>query len=124
MPMIRKLDNPSVIWPDIEPSHYSRSVIEWYQQNGVNFVPKSMNPANVPQFRPIEKFLGSMKRELRKYGKIAPDIKQFRRIWGVASRNFTKTIIQMFMRGVRTKLRNIVISSKMMFSKSFTVIWR
>ena len=95
MPMIRKHDDPPVFWPDFASCHYSRSVTEWYQQNGVDFVPKkNMNPANVPQLRLIEKFQASMKRKLCKKGKIATDINQFRQISGVASRNFTKTVVQ------------------------------
>ena len=105
MSMIRIHDDPPVFWPDLASCHYLRSVIECFQQNGVNFVPKQMNPASVPQLLPIEKFWANIKRELRKNSKIATDINQFRRIWGVASRNFKKTIVQKFMRGVRIKLR-------------------
>ena len=108
MPMIRKHDpkaDPPVFWPDLASCHYLRSEIECYQQNGVDFVPKNMNPANVPQLRPIESFWANMKRELRKKDKIAADINQFRQIWGVASRKFMKTVVQNFMRNVRTKLR-------------------
>ena len=98
--MIRKHDNPPVFWPDLASCHYSRSVIEWYQQNGVNFVPKNMNPTNVPQLHLIEKFWANMKRQLRKKGKIAADINRFRRIWGVASQYFLNLV-----RDIRTKLR-------------------
>ena len=64
-----------------------------------------MNPANVPQLRPIESFWASIKRELRKKDNIAAGINQFHQIWGVVSRNFMKTVVQKFMRNVRTKLR-------------------
>ena len=66
MPMIQKHDDPLVFWPDLASCHYLRSVIEWYQQNGVDFVPKNMNPANVSQLHPIKKFWVNMKCELHK----------------------------------------------------------
>ena len=57
----------------------------------VDFLPKNMNPANVPQLHPIEIFCASMKCELRNKGKI-PAINQFCQIWGVASQIFTKSV--------------------------------
>ena len=66
--MIRKHDDPPFFWPNLASCYYSRSVIEWYQQSGVNFVPKNINPVNVPHLRPIEKFRANLKRDLRKKG--------------------------------------------------------
>ena len=74
MPIIQKHDDQPIYWPDLASCYYSRSVIEWYQQNGINFIPKNMNPTNVPQLYPIAKFWTSMKYELRKKGKIVADI--------------------------------------------------
>ena len=45
MPMIRMHDDPPVFWPDLASCHYSSNVIEWYQQNGVEFVPKKNEPS-------------------------------------------------------------------------------
>ena len=45
-----------VFWPDLATSHYARSVQEFLFTKGVNFVPRYLNPANVPKVRPIEDF--------------------------------------------------------------------
>ena len=41
MPMMKKHDDPPVFWPDLGSYNYSRSVIKWYQQNGIDFFPKT-----------------------------------------------------------------------------------
>ena len=64
-----------------------------------------MNPANEQQHRLIEKFGASMKRELRKKRKIATDINQY---------------CQISCEVFAQNLENIVISLKIIFSKSFT----
>ena len=77
MQMIQKHYDLSTFWHDFVSCHYSRSVIKWYQQNGIDIVSKNMNPANMPQFCPNKKFWASMKCELCKKGKIVADINQF-----------------------------------------------
>ena len=67
-----------------------------------------MNRPNIPQLRPIEIFWASMKRGVLKRGKIVVDINQFRQIWGVVLRNFTKTVIQKLMRGVHMQIEKLL----------------
>ena len=42
-------DDNYVFWPDLASSHYAKSVTDWLKQNNIPFVPKAMNPANVPE---------------------------------------------------------------------------
>ena len=56
MPMIRKHDGQLLFWPDLASCHYLRSVIERYKQYGIKFVPKNINPANMPQPRLLKIF--------------------------------------------------------------------
>ena len=51
-------DNNYVFWPDLASSHYAKTTQEWLHDRGINFVPKSVNPPNVPKARPIENFWG------------------------------------------------------------------
>jgi hypothetical protein len=53
-----------VFWPDLASSHYAKSVTDWLKQNNIPFVPKAMNPANVPEARPIEDYWAILKREV------------------------------------------------------------
>ena len=86
MPKIGKHDDPLVFWADCASCHYTRSALEWYCQ----LCPQKHESSKLC---PIEKFWASIKRELLKKGKIAADFDQFRRILGVFSRNYTKTVV-------------------------------
>ena len=68
-------------------------------------MPKNMNPANVPQLRPIEKYWALMKQKLRKSGRSTSDIDQFKKLYSATSRKMTKSAVQTLMAGVKTKLR-------------------
>ena len=48
-----------LFWPDLATSHYAKDCLTWMSEN-INFVPKDMNPPNVPQARPIENFWGDL----------------------------------------------------------------
>ena len=51
-----------VFWPDLASSHYAKTVVNWYNEQNINFVPKKINPANLPEVRPIEDFWAYLKR--------------------------------------------------------------
>ena len=38
---------PKILWPDLATIHYSKKSLEWYEQNGVELIPKEANPPNV-----------------------------------------------------------------------------
>ena len=58
VPFINKLhkDDEILFSPDLASSHYSIATRACNKELGINFVPKEMNPPNVPQLRPIENF--------------------------------------------------------------------
>ena len=48
-------DSNFIFWLDLTRCHYSKQTIAWMDEN-VKFVPKEIDPPNVPQARPIEIF--------------------------------------------------------------------
>ena len=46
-------DNNYIFWPDQARAHYAKSVINYLNENNVNFVHKNDNPVNVPECHPI-----------------------------------------------------------------------
>lgn len=111
LPLVRKHNSSVLFWPDLATIHYSRATTEWYNRNDIDYVPKDMNPANVPQIRPIEKYWAIMKQKLRKEGRTTESITEFRRLYNKTSKKFTKTDVQELMKGVRIKLRKYVDQS-------------
>ena len=52
-----------VFCPYLASSHYAYSVTDWLEEQNIPFVPNNMNPANLPEARPIEDFWAILKRE-------------------------------------------------------------
>ena len=48
--MIEKFyrDKKYIFWPDLATSHYAKSVVNFLNENDINYVLKEDNPANVP----------------------------------------------------------------------------
>ena len=67
----RQCNDKILFWPDLASSHYAKSVIEDLKKNNVHYVPKLMNPPNVPQLRPIEIFWSNLKRRVYANGFVA-----------------------------------------------------
>ncbi len=59
-----------MIWPDLAPAHYARKVTSYLTEKKINFVPRVMNPANLPKARPIEDFWCSLKLEVYEKARI------------------------------------------------------
>ena len=53
-----------LFWRDLASSHYAKDTISWMNDKTIKFMPKDMNPPNVPQLRPIEKFLAHLAQKL------------------------------------------------------------
>ena len=56
IPLIKSHHNKEKVlfWPDLASSHYGHDVLQYLNQNDVQFVDKEFNPQNCPQARPIE----------------------------------------------------------------------
>ena len=68
-PFIRELhpDLNYIFWPDLAGCHYSKQTVAWMDEN-VKFMPKDINPPNVPQARPIENFWGCLAQKVYEGG--------------------------------------------------------
>ncbi|CAF0991596.1 unnamed protein product [Rotaria magnacalcarata] len=49
-------DNNYIFWPDLASSHYPKTTITWLNEQNIHFVPKQVNPPNLPKAKPIEDF--------------------------------------------------------------------
>lgn len=93
-----------VFWPDLASSHYANSVCEHLNNQNIEFVPKCLNPANVPKARPIEDFWGILKREVYKNNWKANSIPELkRRIVWTLSKIDPKLVVKLSRR-VRARL--------------------
>ncbi len=57
-------DNNYLFWPDLASSHYTKEKLETFKQHDVRYVPKDMNPPNIPQLRPIEDLWAQLKQKV------------------------------------------------------------
>jgi transposase len=60
--------NNCLFWPDKASAHYARDTLNFLRENGIPFVPKELNPTNLPQCRPIEDLFGHLSQEVYKNG--------------------------------------------------------
>lgn len=63
-----------IFWPDLASSHYANATIQNLSNQKIEFVPKQMNPPNVPQLRPIETFWANLKRKVYENGYRAKNV--------------------------------------------------
>lgn len=105
LPFIQKHDGPTLFWPDLAAIHYARSTMQFMNDNGIVFVPKTANPAAVPEDRPIEKYWAMVKRELKKEPKAATDDENFKYRYNRASSRVTEVTIKSLMSDVRGKVK-------------------
>lgn len=105
LPLIRKHDVPTLFWPDLATAHYAKTTLEFMDNNSINYVKKAMNPPNVPQCRPIERYWSQVKGILRKTGHVTKTIEEFRRKWYAAARKVKKESVKVLMMDIRKKLR-------------------
>ncbi len=57
-------DGKYFFWPDLATSHYAKKTVELLEVSIADYIPKSANPPNYPNYphlRPIEDFWGSRK---------------------------------------------------------------
>lgn len=108
LPFIKSHDGPVTFWPDLASCHYSKDVVQWYNNNGVQFIPKELNPPNCPQFRPIEKYWAIMKRKLKMKGAVISDLGQMKNWWNRMAKTVTEGGVRRLMRGINGKVREFL----------------
>ena len=94
-----------LFWPDLATCHYGKSAKEFYNENGVNIVPKNHNPPNCPELRPVETYWAHIKKKLKNMRCEAPDINIFKRKWNIAANSITEEDVRNLMKHVNTKVR-------------------
>ena len=57
-------------------AHYAKSVINYLNENNVNFILKNDNPVNIPQCCPKENFWALLKKQVYKKNRRATDVEQ------------------------------------------------
>jgi hypothetical protein len=95
-----------VFWPDLASAHYSKATISWMDEN-VNYVPKTTNPPNVPQARPIENFWGCLKQKVYDGGWKATSEEQLIRRIKSKLTEFDSSYVETLMAGVKAKVKSI-----------------
>ncbi len=68
-----------LFWPDLVSSHYSNTVRQYLDQNGIQFVNRNFIPQNCPQARPIETLWSILKDMVYDQGWEAKNIDQLKR---------------------------------------------
>ena len=94
-----------IFWPDLASAHYSRATLEAYKEMNINFVPKNVNPPNVPQLRPIESYWAILGQKLYQNGWTGKNIKQLIRRIRYLIRTTPIDVLRNLMKGVGTKVR-------------------
>lgn len=108
LPLIRKHNRSVKFWPDLASCYYSKIVLQWYKQNKVDVIPKTMNPPNCPEFRPIERYWSIVKRNLKKSGGKVQDIKGMRSKWVQSSLKVTPEVVQNLMGSITRIVRDFL----------------
>lgn len=94
-----------VFWPDKASSHYAKSVIEFLEAKNIPFVPKTQNPTNLPQCRPIEDFFGQLAQMVYRENWKAENVKQLQNRIRNCLRKIDVSGVQRACRHIRKNLR-------------------
>ena len=92
-------------------SHYTKKVKEYLMESGIEFVPKSKNPPNVPQARGIERFWALCKSRYSQRYKEPKSIREFKKVWRNISYQVARESEKAVMKSSFKKLRNIAYNS-------------
>lgn len=113
LPIVKKFiqkyhsDGNYIFWPDLASSHYARSTQNWMKENHIKFVPKEVNPPNVPKARPIEDFWSILSRLVYSDGWEATSCKQLKTRIRKRVKDVDLEVVQNMLKKVPTKLRKI-----------------
>lgn len=110
-PLYKKHNIPPLFWPDLASAHYAGETVTLLNSKNIDFVKKDDNPPNCPELRPIERYWATVKRHLRKDGREASTLAEFKRMWFAACRKVSKSDVQTLMRRIRAKVRKFYRSN-------------
>ena len=108
LPFLRNhhADDDYIFWPDLASAHYHEDTVQWMSEN-INFVPKDVNPPNVPQDRSIENFWGCLVQKVYEGGREAKTQEQLIRRINAKLKEFDSDFCLSLMKGVNGILKKI-----------------
>uniref|UniRef100_A0A914DHW9 Transposase n=1 Tax=Acrobeloides nanus TaxID=290746 RepID=A0A914DHW9_9BILA len=116
MPYISAKYTNYVFWPDQASSHYATTVVEHLRKEGIHFVEKVDNPANLPEARPVEDFWAALKGMVYAKGWHAENVQQLVNRIKYCLRNINPKLVQRLGEATKKKIdkirRNGVVESK------------
>ena len=95
-------------WPDLASSHYSRKTMNWYRNNHVDVIPKSHNPPNCPEFRPVEKYWAIVKQKMKKVRAVIKSETAMLNQWNIYSGKVSDETVHIMMGGIKKKVRRFL----------------
>ena len=109
LPFIKKYhaNRKILFWSDLSTSHYANIVLEWLNNEKIEYVEKKDNPPNVPQARPIEHFWALCKQEYAQRKNGAKNLRSFAMIWKKIALKLSNDHGKTIMASVKQKLRSI-----------------
>ena len=94
-----------VFWPDLASAHYAKLTLKAYEDMNVKYLPKDVNPPNVPQLRPIETFWSNLQQKLYFQGWTSDNIEKLVRRIRYIMRETSPQHLRNLMEGVPVKVR-------------------
>lgn len=98
-------DGNYVFWPDLASAHYAQKTTDVMRAVEIKFVDKSVNPPNVPQIRPIERFWAILQKKIYSNGWSTDSVPILIRRIKSLIRKTPENLAQNLMRGLKTKVR-------------------
>ncbi len=98
-------DDNYIFWTDLASAHYANITQEIYESVGIKFLRKEVNPPNVAQLRPIERFWAYLGKKLNEGSFSTDNIKTLVRRIRKIIRNRPENLCQNLMKRVKTKVR-------------------
>lgn len=101
------LNDKYIFWPDLATSRYAKETTEWLNEQKIPFVPRSINPPNVPKARPIEDFWSILADKVYNGGWSAMNEMQLANRIKAQLKKIDLKVVQTMMKDVCGKLRKI-----------------
>lgn len=101
------IDDNYIFWPDLASSHYAKKTKDWLHEQKIPFVPRHVNPPNVPKARPIEDFWGILAQQVYSGGWSATNQEKLINRIKTQLKKVDLNVVQTMMKDVRRKLRKI-----------------
>ena len=92
-------------WPDLATSHYAKDTLKLLEELNISFIPKSANPPNTPQLRPIEDFWGYLKSKVYEGGWEANSFRMLKQRIRKSIRQVEFSVVQRLFSSVKTNIR-------------------